>query len=379
MGVELGGADALLIIGDSERNADLYYATRFRAPDPFVFVWTATEKILMVSNLELDRARSQAQVDRVLASAHYEKLVRQAGEETPSSHRVLLGMLQHLGLEALRVPADFPLEPADLLREAGLQLDVAPAPLFPTRQLKRPEEIAAIRGAMRAAERGMAVAMEAIREASVRDDVLYLEGEILSSERVRRLIHLELMAADCTAQRTIVSCGADSCDPHQEGRGPLRAGAPIIIDIFPRDNASGYFGDITRTVVKGAAPPPLRALYDAVHRGQRLALERVTAGADGRQIHRAVLDLFADEGHETGEKDGHMQGFFHSTGHGLGLEIHEAPSIGPRGDVLQAGQVVTVEPGLYYPGLGGVRLEDVVAVEDKGATNLTTFPVYLEV
>ena len=378
MSVDLGGAHALLMIGDTERNADLYYATRFRAPDPFVFVWTETEKILMVSNLELDRARAQAQVDRVLASAHYENLVRQAGEETPSPNRVLLGMLRHLGLQSLRVPADFPLEPADFLRQAGIQIDVAPAPLFPARQVKASEEIAATRTAMQAAERGMAVAVEAIWGASMRDGTLYLEGEVLTSEHVRRLIHLELMGLDCTASRTIVACGPQSCDPHQEGSGPLRAGEPIIIDIFPRDNNTGYFGDITRTVVKGAAPPALRALYDTVHRGQQLALERVAAGVDGRQIHQAVLDLFTDAGYETGERDGHMQGFFHSTGHGLGLEIHEEPRIGPRAQVLRAGQVVTVEPGLYYPELGGVRLEDVVVVEDGGATNLTTFPVSLE-
>lgn len=379
MSVELGGADALLVIGDSERNADLYYATRFRAPDPFVFVWTRAEKILMVSNLELDRARAQAQVDRVLASAHYENLVRESTNETPSSRQVLLGLLRDMGLETLRVPADFPLEPADFLRQQGIRLDIAPAPLFPARQIKTPDEIDALGVAMRAAERGMAVAVEAIRAASVREGTLFLEGEALTSERLRRLIHLELMALDCTAQRTIVACGADSCDPHQEGRGPLRAGMSIIIDIFPRDNTSGYFGDITRTVVKGTAPAALRALYDAVQRGQQLALERVRAGAEGRQIHQAILDLFTGEGHETGEKHGHMQGFFHSTGHGLGLEIHEAPRIGPTRDVLEAGQVVTVEPGLYYPEVGGVRLEDVVVVEDGGATNLTTFPKLLEV
>lgn len=367
------------MIGDSVRNADLYYATRFRAPDPFVFVWTHTARIAMVSNLELDRARSQAKVDQVLSSAHYEKQLHAGGCQVPAFRDFVLALLRDLGLKKLLVPADFPLDPADFLRQSGIQLELAPLPLFAQRQIKTPEEIEAIRKAMRAAEQGMQVAVEAIGAAVVRDRILYCDGEPLTSEHLRRLIHLELMSQDCTAEHTIAACGDDACDPHQEGSGPLRAGETIIIDIFPRDSASGYFGDITRTVCKGAAPAAVKDLYELVHCGQQLALERICAGADGRQIHQAIHDLFSRSGRDTYEKDGHMQGFFHSTGHGLGLEIHEAPRLGPRGDVLKTGQVVTVEPGLYYPGLGGVRIEDVVLVEDDGCDNLATFPKFLEV
>jgi Xaa-Pro aminopeptidase len=380
MTAELGGADALLLIGDSERNSDLYYATRFRAPDPFVFLWTRQAKILLIGNLELDRARGQAAVDQVLPSAHYEKQLRDQGLENPGFRDVVLALLADLGLKSLKVPADFPLDPADFLRQAGIQLEVASVPLFPQRQIKTPDEVEALRRAMRATEQGMEVAVETIAAAQVRDQVLYWEGEVLTSERLRRMIHLTLLQQDCIAQHTIVACGTDGCDPHQEGSGPLRAGEAIIIDIFPREAASGYFGDITRTICKGAAPKALRALYDVVLRGQQLALEQICDGADGRQIHQTIQELFVQAGYKTGEKTGRMQGFFHSTGHGLGLDIHEAPRIGPKGDILKAGQVVTVEPGLYYPDLGGgVRIEDVVLVEKDGCDNLTTFPKFLEV
>jgi Xaa-Pro aminopeptidase len=378
MEIDLGAADALLISADSDRNQDLYYATRFRAPDPFIFLWTRAGKLLLARDLELDRARLQAQVDLVQAASHYEDKLRQQGVDRPTSHDILLALLQDRGLARLKVPTDFPLATADFLRQSGIVLEVASAPLFAQRQIKTPAEIDALRRAMRATEQGMQTAVEAIGAAEVHDGLLHLDGQVLTSEGLRQRIHLRLMELDCVGQHTIVAGGEQGCDPHQEGSGPLRAGETIIIDIFPRA-ASGYFGDITRTLVKGQAPPALKALFDVVLRGQQLALERIRSGVPGKDIHQAIKDLFVAEGYETGEKDGYMQGFFHSTGHGLGLEIHEAPSIGPREGLLQKNHVVTVEPGLYYRGLGGVRIEDVVVVQEDGCENLTTFPKYLEV
>lgn len=379
MSFDFRGADALLMIGDSERNADLFYATHFRAPDPFVFVWTLREKVVMVSDLELDRARSQAQVDRVAASSRYEGQLRSQGQEQPGFNDLLLAFLQDLGVWHLLVPAEFSLGTAEFLRAANLQLQVAPSPLFPQRQFKTKEEIEAIRSALAAAEQSMEVAIQTLRQAEIRDGVLYHQGQVLTAERLRRLIHLSLMEQDCTASHTIVAGGEQGCNPHQEGWGPLHAGESIIIDIFPQSTVSGYFGDITRTVVKGRVPEAIRKLYEIVRRGQELALEQIRAGVDGRQIHRTVQQFFAEAGYQTKEQDGHMQGFFHGTGHGLGLEIHELPRLGSRSELLKAGQVVTVEPGLYYPGLGGVRLEDVVVVREGGCENLTTYPKELEV
>ena len=379
MELDLGEADALLICADSERNQDLYYATHFRAPDPFVFLWTKSAKIILTKDLELDRARQQAQVDQVLAATQYENRLREQGVERPSASDVLLAVLRDQELARLRVAPDFPVATADFLRQSGIELDIATSPLLPQRQVKTSAEIEAIRRAMQAAEQGMETAVGAIGAAEVRDGLLYLDDRVLTSERVRQQIHLRLMELDCVGHHTIVAGGEQGCDPHQEGSGPLRAGETIIIDIFPRSSQSGYFGDITRTVVKGEASSRLQGLFDAVLRGQQLALERIRAGAKGKEIHRAIKDLFADGGYETGEKDGYMQGFFHGTGHGLGLEIHEAPSIGARESTLETGHVVTVEPGLYYRGLGGVRIEDVVVVGENGCENLTTFGKFLEV
>ena len=380
MTIDLGGADALLLVGDSERNADLYYATRFRAPGAFFFLWTAKTKVAVMSDLELDRAKAQAQVDQVLSHTAFVEELRRRGQERPATHQVILAALQELGLQRLQISAEFPFELADQLRQAGIQLEARPAPLFPQRQFKTPEELTATRQALGAAEQGMEAAIETLRQAQIGDDqILYTEGQVLTAQRLRQVIHHRLLDHDCVAQRTIVACGEQGCDPHQEGHGPLRAGQSLILDIFPQSSVSGYFGDITRTVVKGRASEALHKLYETVLRGQQLALERISAGAEGGQIHQAVQEFFTVQGYPTGEKDGHLQGFFHSTGHGLGLEIHEAPRIGPHAAALQSGQVVTVEPGLYYRGLGAVRLEDVVTVGEGGCELLTTYPKFLEV
>ena len=222
MSRELNGADALLMVGASENNADLYYATRFRAPDPFVLLWTASEKLMLANNLEIDRARDQARVDRVLPYVQYEEQVKQKGQEQPNAKDVLLELLRDLGMQKLQVPAEFPLGTADFLRGEGLELDIAGEPLFPQRQIKDDDEIAAIRRAMQATEAGMETAIEGIRAADCRDGELFLDGAVLTSERLRRMVHRTLMDCDSIGEHTIIAGGdAGSCGvPH--GLGFLR-------------------------------------------------------------------------------------------------------------------------------------------------------------
>ncbi len=376
---DLKGADALLMIGSSERCANLFYATRFRAPDPFVFLWTPSEKLMLAHKLEIDRARDQACVNRVLPYAQYENQLKERGEERPNGKAVLVELLRDLGLEKLQVPADFPLGTADFLWEEGIELAIAAEPLFPQRKIKDAVEIEGMRRAMRAAEAGMQTAIEGLRAADVRDGILFLNGDVLTSERLRRMVHQTLMDCDSIGERTIIAGGDQGCDPHQVGFGPLRTRETIIIDVFPRDEASGYYGDLTRTVCKGPAPKLLRHLYETVLEAQQLGLDHIRPGAEGHLIHESIQRFFGAAGYETGEKDGYMQGYFHGTGHGLGLEIHEGPKIGPHGDVLESGHVVTMEPGLYYRGLGGVRIEDTVVVCKGGYENLSSLPKVLEV
>jgi len=206
-----------------------------------------------------------------------------------------------------------------------------------------------------------------------------LEGEVLTSERVKRMIAGYLLERDYLAGHAIVAGGEQACDPHEEGHGPLKADQAIIIDIFPRSVATRYHGDLTRTVLRGQASDALRKQYAAVRAAQEEALASIRAGVEGPVVHARVCGLFEAQGFRTGEVGGRMQGFFHGTGHGLGLEIHEPPRVSKVPATLQAGNVVTVEPGLYYPGVGGVRLEDVVLVTEDGCSNLVKYPKFLEI
>ena len=369
---------AILIVAASERDANLYYATRFLAPDSFVFMQTATQKILLMSDLEIDRAKQQSTVDVVLSYSVYDKKLKDHGMTEPKAADVIKAVLDEFGLTDLVVPTNFGIELADALRERGFRISTRKEPFYPERAIKSPEEVQHVLHTMQATEAAIGHAVEVIKAADIYQGQLYYEGQVLTSEFIKKLINVKLMENDCIAQHTIVACGDDACDPHNEGSGPFRAHQPIVMDVFPKSSRTGYYADITRTVIKGKPSDALRRVYDTVFQGQELGLQMVKAGASGKAIHSAIQDLFEHAGYHTGVINERVQGFFHGTGHGVGLEIHEPPRISRIDDTLQPGHVVTVEPGLYYLGIGGVRIEDTVLVTSDGYENLTTFPKQFE-
>ena len=371
-------AEAQLIIAASERDADLYYATRFLAPDPFPFFQVGAERVILVSDLELGRARTHAAVDTVLPLRKYDERAKERVSH-PGLIDAVDEALKERGVQSLLVPGSFPAEYADKLRANGYDVRVKEGMFFEERLVKSESEVGSIAETLRLTEEAMELAIEAIREAKIRRNELYRAEAPLTSEGLRRLIHHALLDRDCTAERTIVAAGEQGSDPHEEGTGPLMAHQPIVIDIFPRCSRTRYFADITRTVVKGNASQRVAQMYEAVLQAQERATSLIRDGADGAAIHEEVTLVFERLGFPTGEANGRMQGFFHGTGHGLGLEIHEPPRIGKRGAVLRKGNVVTVEPGLYYPGEGGVRIEDIVLVTETGCRTLTRFHKLLEV
>ncbi len=369
----------VLLIAASETDSNLYYATRFLAPDSFIFLRIKGEKILIMSDLEVDRARATATVDTVLAYSEYEGRLKRRGAASTSAIDVVDECLKERGITQLLVPENFSFEHARKLLERGYALTTKREPFFEERALKTPEEVRAIEASQRAVEAAVHRATGLLREASVRDGVIVHGGEPVTSERIKKLINVALMEQDCVGQHTIIAGGMQACDPHNEGSGPLRAGEPIVMDIFPRNTASRYFADMSRTVLKGKAKPEVKRLYDAVLAAQEEAIASVRDGADGQKIHARVMERFEQAGYKTGLIDGRMQGFFHGTGHGVGIDIHEAPRISKTGSPLKTGHVVTVEPGLYYPAIGAVRIEDMVLVEPGGCRNLTDFPKVLEI
>jgi Xaa-Pro aminopeptidase len=370
--------DARLLYAASETDADILYPTGFFAPDPFLFVQKGRTRILVMSDLEMDRARKQAHVDRVLSWSKIAAPVEKGGRKAPAAEVIALALRQ-LGLRRVAVPHSFPLGLSMELDARGIRLDLGPDPFWPGRERKRADEVRAIEKSLRSAESGLLAGIEALKSCRIRKGWLWRDGRKFTAEDLRSTINTRLMGDGYLPSHTICAPGDQAVDPHEEGHGPIRANSPVVMDIFPRSEKTGYFGDLTRTVVRGRASFALHEVYAIVHEGVRLGHRMVKDGVEGLEVHKAIQDLFERQGYKTGLKDGRMQGFFHGTGHGVGLEIHEAPSIGKRPSVLRAGHVVTVEPGLYYLGLGGVRIEDMAFVTASGSRCLTRVPKQLEV
>ncbi len=369
----------VLLYAASERDADILHPTGFFAPDPFLFVQKGSHRYQVASDLELDRAKRQSRVNRVLSWSRLTKKV-EAAARRPTVAGVAAQVLKDLRLKRVEVPRSFPLGLAMELDELGIRLVQVDDPFWPEREIKRPDEVRAVTASLRAAEAGLGAGLEALRSCRrAKDGYLRRDGRRFTAEDLRSAINTRILAEGCTPAHTICAPGDQAVDPHEEGHGPIRADQPIVLDIFPRSEKTGYFGDLTRTVVRGRASERLREVYALVHEGALLGQRLVKDGGDGKKIHLAIQDLFRERGYKTGVQNGRMQGFFHGTGHGLGLDIHEPPSISSRGTRLAAGQLVTVEPGLYYLGLGGVRIEDVVLVTKRGCRNLTKVPKILEV
>ncbi|VVB66963.1 Xaa-Pro dipeptidase [uncultured archaeon] len=361
--------DGLLFIGDSICDTDMFYFSHFLTQDRFTLL--VQEKIaLLVSSMEKGRARKEACADEVVSTSEYgimEKL-QASGRPDEAYRQVLVEFLRERGVRRLGVPFRFP---------AGIYMhlcrdflvSVLDSPVSHWRAVKTGQEQDAIRSSQKACEKAMRLAVALIASSETRGDLLFRHGQPLTSEQMRSVIEVALLEEGCEAVDTIVAGGVAASDPHARGTGVLPANAPIVIDIFPRSKSSRYFADMTRTVLKGEASLEVKEIYQAVLQAQIVGLKAVRAGVSGKEVHSRVLQVFRERGYP----DRVGCGFTHSTGHGVGLEVHERPSLGEAGEILEAGNVVTVEPGLYYPKIGGVRLEDLAVVTARGNENLTNF------
>lgn len=359
-----------LIVAASEQDADMLYATHFFVPDPFILLEQNGKRTLVLSDLEIDRGRKQARADEFLPYSVFEREVQGKSKKAPPYERVLAHFLKQKKVRSAIVPDNFPLGYARALAAEKIRLQVADGLFWPEREAKSESELRLMRKALEITEAGMKRGFEVLKRAKPgKAQKLEWSGAVLTSEILRAEIDTAVLHAGGLPANTIVAGGDQACDPHERGHGPLKANSLIIIDIFPRVAASGYYGDLTRTVVRGRASEAQRRLWETVNEGQALALRQMKPGVDGLKLHRQVQQYFTDQGYPTEIRNGRQTGFFHGTGHGLGLEIHEIPRF--QKTVFKVGQVVTVEPGLYYPGLGGVRTEDVVAITKRGIRMLS--------
>ncbi len=350
----------------SSDDPDMRYITGFVTHDPVPVICRPGEKpVLIVPQMEADRAERESYCEvRTRAQAGYYDIART--EHDP--FRITAAMIRHVADGTLLLPPGFPAGLARILEEdQPVEIDYSQV-IAGKRAVKSRVEIDEIARVQQAAEGAMERAITLIRKAAVRDGLLYHDEKSLTSDLIRYEMHAVLLSHGCMARDTIVACGEEAAMPHCTGAGQLKAHEPIVIDIFPRSEQSGYHADMTRTVSRGEPSARVRDLYDSVRQAVGIGEEGLKAGAAGSDLYTRVKDFFTDQGFQTD-----TEGFTHSLGHGVGLEVHEMPSLSPMGGPLESGHVVTIEPGLYYRGIGGVRIENLLEVTGTGSRRLTRF------
>jgi Xaa-Pro aminopeptidase len=359
------GADAFVMYASS-RDADMRFLTQFVTSDPFVYFKKVNRNgVIIVSQMETGRASRESTASIITRTqAGLPDIMKTEKDPWKATAKMISGQVGNKVL----VPPNFPVALAHALGEfCTVTVDSGTVALI--RETKSRNEIKAMKHVQKITETAMGMAISLIRRSTIKKGILHSDGKPLTSEIIKFSMHSHLLEHGCTAVDTIVSCGEDTAVPHMTGTGPLKANEPIVIDLFPCEEKTGYYADMTRTVVKGEPTPEIRDMYAALRDAKQRGTSQIKAGVTGAAVYQSVVDFFKERGYESDTR-----GFVHNLGHGVGLQVHELPTVGPAGNKLRAGSVITVEPGLYYPGIGGVRLEDIGEVTTKGFSNFTKFP-----
>ena len=370
---------ATVMAGIPATNLSLFRAIRFKVGDPAALLTLpagggATERLLIIRDIEMDRAKRHARADRVHCPADFEPAGGLSGDRETATAQSVAQCLVSRGVKAVRADRSLPLIFAHFIQKAGIALECDTEMGVLERRSKDAQELDWLREAQRATECAMKLACDTVARAkAAADGTLVHEGAPLTSERLRAIIDIHLLTNGYENPESIVACGAQGADCHDHGHGVLRTEAPVIVDIFPQNRKTLYNGDMTRTVVHGAIPPEVARMHAAVVAAKREAIAAVRPGATGQSVHEATLAALARHGYGAGQPS--QQGvavIAHGTGHGVGLEVHEPPLLAMKGPPLVVGDVLTVEPGLYALGIGGVRVEDMVAVTATGCENFNS-------
>jgi len=384
------GAEALLLYSDSFRDANMYYFTKFLAPDPFIFLKRVNaDPIIVVNQMEYPRAQKQSIVKDVRSYLDYNYLeaVKSAKEPQLGAMKFIAKVAEkELGLGTkICVPPNFPVIVADVLRNEGLNINPMFGVVEKARETKDIDEVEEIKAVQAVIEEVTTEAIELIANSDVDSNgTLLINGEPLTVSRIKSFFGRKLLENGCLPEEDIiVACGPKASDPHYVGEpeDKLKANQPIILDIYPRSIQKRYWTDMTRTIVKGRASDKLKKMFETVSEAKNASLDAIQAGALGSHVYDVCCDILEKAGYETtrgGKKI--TKGMPHSLGHGVGLQIHESPRINELyTSPLKAHSIVTVEPGLYDPQIGGVRLEDIIEVTKSGYSNLTRMETKLEI
>jgi Xaa-Pro aminopeptidase len=375
----------VLIVGDTERVPELRHEVPLAIPDPFFYVEKDGRRVVAIGSMEIPRIEEAGAglEPHALEEFGVDELVRSGLDTYAFRNELALRVVRGLGVERAVVPRQFPLAVADVLRQSGIELVVDQELFDRRRRSKTAAELRGIRRAQRAAEAAMGAALDLLRAAEPLNGRLEVDGETLTCELVKERVQAVFLRHGAFSDEPIVSHGAQTAVGHDTGSGPIAPDDVVLLDLFPRDLESACFADMTRTFALGAVPDEVREFHRLCKEALDRATEAVRPGVDGGEIHRATCAFFAEHGYPTQltKNEGEVleDGFYHGLGHGVGLAVHEPPSLGMIGHELVPGDVITVEPGLYRRGLAGVRIEDLLLVTEDGCEVLSDFPYDLEV
>lgn len=364
------------------KGADSFYATGASFPDEIIYFEDATGKTHgCFSALEIDRAKETATLDHIHSLESVIQILKEE-ERVVSTPNIILRLLEMTDIKEVIVAPNFPANVYKALSDNGIEITIKDV-LFAQRIIKSDEEIEKIRLAQSVNEEGFKVAFDILHNATIADDEkLIWKDKTLTSEILRNQMNAAIASHGGIANDggPIIACGVQGAQPHNIGEGALYANQLIVMDSFPM-HENMYYGDLTRTVLKGKANKQQEKMYKCVKQAQEMAVEMVKTGIVASSIHDAIKDQFDESGFKTGtDKNGNQMGFFHSTGHNVGLDLHDiGQGVSVHNNLLETNQVVTIEPGLYYTDIGGVRIEDIVAVTENGPDNLTTLEKFLEI
>jgi Xaa-Pro aminopeptidase len=375
----------VLIVGDTVRHPELRHEVPLTIPDPFVYAEVGDRRVVAISSMEATRVEGLGLDLDVRPTEEFgsDEIRRSGVDIHTAAIQLAVRIAEGLRLEDATVPRNFPLGIADALRAAGVALTVDQKLFDDRRRRKNEKELAGIRRAEKAAEAGIDVARDLLRRADRSNGSLSVDGQRLTCELLKERIQTVFLAHGALAEEMIVSHGPQTAVGHDMGSGEIAADDVVILDLFPIDLESACYADITRTFTIGEVPDEIRQWHDLCREALELAVAGIKPGADGGALHRLVSEFFAERGFPTqltkAEGEVLRDGFYHGLGHGVGLEVHESPGLGMLGEELVAGDVITIEPGLYRYGFGGVRVEDLLLVTGDGYERLTDCPYELEV
>ena len=373
----------VLVYGDTVTSPELRHEVPLVIPDAFLYLEHDGRRAVAIHALEIPRVRADAPVLEIIPTAELgEDELYAAGKQGEEvTLELVLRACREVGITSAAVPPAFPLEKADFLRAAGIELAVDRELFAERRRAKNDRELQGMRNAQRACEAALDEARVLLREAQPTRGGLEVDGRPLTSERLKQTIESVFMRFGVEGGDMIVSHGPQTAVGHDDGSGRLQANEPIVFDLFPRDKATGCYADMTRTYEVGEPSAEVQEWHRLVKETLDRSTAEVRPGVNGRQLFELVCGLFHDAGYRTqlNKEPGEVleDGFFHGLGHGVGLEVHELPSMGRTGHDLVPGDVVTIEPGLYRAGYGGLRLEDLVLVTSDGHELLTDYPYEL--